>query len=103
MGLSVSLMETWPVEVYWKHISHNYRELAIKARVYHALWRPGEVGVSKAYELVGMLERGLARLRTHKEKASEQSLGSYDVLIDFVEAYLQACRENPDADISVSR
>lgn len=94
-------------EVYWANITHNLGEMATEAGIYEALWRPEEIGKEKASEIVEMLENGLADLNArpnHFQKFnSSNGWGLYENFVPFVSKYLDACKEYPDAIISVSR
>lgn len=94
-------------EVYWANITHNLGEMAEAAGIYKALWRPEEIGIAKAAQLIEPLEQGLNVLRSDPEKFrafnAPNGWGTYEGLVSFVEKYLAACREHPDADVSVSR
>ncbi len=94
-------------EIYSANITHNLTRMASAAGIYEALWRPGEVGITKAAQLIEPLARGLALLKA--DPAGFEALnapngwGRYEHFVPFVENYLAACRENPDADVHVSR
>lgn len=107
MSLTITLTVSRPVEVFWQNITHNLATMADNAGLYEALWRPEELGFLKAYELIPTLEAGLKRLKDspehYKKLNPENGWGSYEGLVAFVEQYLEACKENPDADIDVSR
>lgn len=94
-------------EVFDYNITHNLCKMAREARVDARLWRPDELGITKARELIEPLTIGLAELRTQPEHYKtfnpENGWGDYGGLVRFVEAYLAACTEWPDAEISVSR
>lgn len=94
-------------EVYWRNITHNLGKMASEAGVYEAMWRPEEKGWTKASELIEPLKSGLELLRSDPERFKafnpENSWGDYRGLVEFVETYLAACTDYPDADISVSR
>ena len=96
-----------PTEVYWRNITHNLNNMATGAGMYEALWRPEEINVTKAEQLVPLLEAGLETLRSDPERFKkfnpENGWGNYEGLVDFVESYLHACKENPDAEIRVCR
>ena len=81
--------------------------MAREAGIYKALWRPEEIGKTKAGEIIELLEKGLADLKArpeHFEKFnSPNGWGTYDNFVTFVENYLEACKEYPDAIIEVSR
>ena len=94
-------------QVYWANITHNLCKMAGEAGIYEALWRPEEIGKTKAGEIVELLEKGLSDLKArpeHFEKYnSPNGWGMYEHFVPFVEKYLEACKEYPDAIIEVSR
>ncbi len=94
-------------EVYSANITHNLNRMADAAGIYKALWRPDEIGISKASQLIDPLRAGLQRLvETPSEFIQlnpQNGWGTYEGLVAFVGAYLKACEESPDADVSVSR
>jgi len=89
------------------NITHNLNKMADEAGVYEHLWRPDEIGITKAKELIEPLRNGLHELKSNPEKYKAfnpvNGWGSYDGLVKFVSDYLNACYEYPDADVSVSR
>lgn len=107
MSLDVYLSATRPVEVYWANITHNLVGMADAAGIYQALWRPEEIGITKASQLIEPLTKGLELLKSDPAKFeafnSPNGWGLYENFMPFVEKYLEACKENPDADVSVSR
>ncbi len=107
MSLDVSLHAPRMTEVFDANITHNLGEMAQAAGIYKHLWRPEEVGASKAHHLIEPLREGLERLKSDPPKYAAfnatNSWGTYDQFVPWVEKYLNACIENPDADISVSR
>lgn len=107
MSLSVYLMQIQPTEVFWANITHNLAEMADKAGIYEALWRPEEIGIKRAQELIPILEEGLRELKAnpeyYKQFNSPNGWGKYESLVKFCEEYLEACKNFPDAEISVSR
>jgi len=107
MSLDVELRVMKPVAVFDYNITHNLGDMADKAGVYFALWRPEELGLKKAFELVPYLKVGLERLKAQPEvfrKMDPSNLwGNYDDLVEFIEKYIKACLDSPDADIWVSR
>jgi hypothetical protein len=106
-GAEVSPREYKTNEVFEYNITHNLGRMAQKADLYSALWRPDEIGCKYAKDITGMLERGLKRLKKDpegfKKLNPENGWGSYEGLVTFVELYLNACMEYPDAEIEVSR
>jgi hypothetical protein len=89
------------------NITHNLSEMAEAAGIYEHLWRPEEIGVEKAGDLVGPLEAGLRRLKGHPGKYRklnpDNGWGTYEGLVEFVERYLAACEAHPDAEVSAHR
>jgi len=81
--------------------------MAEMAGIYVHLWRPEELGITKAVDLVAPLNEGLSRLKNKPEYFKQfnpsNGWGTYENLIEFVEEYIIACVENPDALIDVSR
>jgi hypothetical protein len=115
MGLDVTLY--FPVDVgkddpeehivYTANITHNLGEMAAAAELYHALWRPGEVGCERAEDIAPRIERGLRRLRgdpnVYRALNPENGWGNYEALVSFAEEYLAACEAYPRAHIHVCR
>jgi hypothetical protein len=94
-------------EVYAANITHNLTTMASHAGIYDVLWRPEENGIRVARDLVEPLILGLERLRRHPEHFAQftpsNGWGTYGQLVQFVEAYLDACQQYPDATVRVSR
>ena len=107
MSLDISLSAVRPTEVYSDNITHNLTGMASAAGLYRAMWRPEELNISKAGELIPILASGLQALLADPEKFTAMNppngWGDYSGFLDSVQKYLEACRAHPDADISVSR
>lgn len=122
MSLDVKLISRSPIEVvceecgnkynkeveyYSANITHNLNRMADKAGIYEALWRPDEIGISVASELIPLLQDGLKKLlskpKYYEKYNSPNGWGMYEHFVPFVEKYLYACIEYPDAIIKVSR
>ncbi len=93
--------------VYSANITHNLNTMANKAGIYYALWRPEEIGKEKAKDIIKLLEKGLNDLKSRpeyfKQFNSPNGWGMYENFVPFVEKYLQACKENKNANIEISR
>lgn len=94
--------------VVWRgNITHNVNKIAKAAGIYEIVWRPDEHGIRLASELVDRLEKGLAVLKKDPSKFTplnpENGWGSYDSFVAWIEEYLQACKDNPEAIVKVSR
>jgi hypothetical protein len=94
-------------EVYSANITHNLNQMADAACIYHHLWRPDEIGITKAGQLIEPLRAGLVLLRSNpeifKKYNPENGWGNYEGLVRFVENYLEACERYPGAEVYASR
>ena len=89
------------------NITHNLSQMAAEAGIYVHLWRPDEIGITKAHQLIEPLQAGLslmksdpARFQRHNPK---NGWGTYEGFVQWIDRYLRACEELPDADVRVSR
>lgn len=93
--------------VFHANITHNLNRMADEAGIYKALWRPEEIGITQARQLIEPLRAGLAALNTDPERFRalnpSNGWGDYDGLVRFVARYLAACEQYPDAAVYVSR
>jgi hypothetical protein len=109
MSLDIHLMSKIEDEqlVFDTNITHNLGEMAGKAGIYYHLWRPEEIGVSKAGDLIKPLEQGLYLLTHQRDKFEkfnpENGWGNYDNLVLITREYINACIKYPNARIEVSR
>lgn len=107
MSLDVTLTKTMPTEVYSANITHNLGKMAKAAGIYECLWRPEEIGIITAGQLIEPLEAGLKKLlaapRKYQRFDSPNGWGLYVHFVPFVEKYLAACREHSDATVDASR
>jgi hypothetical protein len=107
MSLDVYLTRVQSTVVYDANITHNLGEMAKEAGIYACLWRPDEIDITKAAQLIEPLRDGLALLKSDPERFkrldSPNGWGLYIHFVPFVEQYLKACEKYPDAEVSVSR
>lgn len=107
MSLDVWLEVVKPCEVFQANITHNLGRMAEEAGIYKHLWRPEEIGITTAEQLIEPLRDALDRLIHEPERFKQfdppNKWGSYETLLKFVSDYLAACEENPSAIIQVSR
>jgi hypothetical protein len=93
--------------VYEANITYNVNRIAEAAGCYRELWRPDEIGIDTASQLVEPLKAGLLALVSDPVRFEalnpENGWGSYDGLVQFVTAYLKACIQHPEASVSVWR
>lgn len=107
MSLDVSLIMRQPTEVFSANITHNLTEMAEAAGIYYHLWRPEEIGITKAEELISPLMKALVDMKKrpdfYKKFNPPNGWGSYDTFVPWIEEYLKACILNPSANIEVWR
>lgn len=107
MSLDVYLTAVRPTTVYDSNITHNLGAMAHEAGIYKHLWRPEELGITKAAQLIEPLTAGLALMKADparfKQHDAANGWGVYAQFVPWIEQYLAACVENPDADVRVSR
>lgn len=113
MSLDVYLTAVRPTTVHDGNITHNLGKMADAVKLsddltlYHVLWRPDEHGLVYAADIVDYLFKGLEILKRDPKKFRQYNpkngWGSYEGLVEFVRKYLDACLENPDAEIGVCR
>jgi hypothetical protein len=93
--------------LYNANITHNLAEMATAAGIYRWLWRPEELGVKTAQELIEPLARAIHDMKSepdfYKKHDSPNGWGTYDDFVPWLEKYLQACELYPESLVSVSR
>ena len=106
MSLDVYLVDENDCEVYWANITHNLGKMAKEAGIYQALWRPREIPVYRAKDLIPFLENGIQKLVDAPSKYMEfnasNGWGLYENFLPWCCRYLEACRKYPEARIQVS-
>jgi len=115
MSLDVYLKVTKPTMVYDANITHNLGKMAEEVKVgiggkislYTILWRPEELNFKYARDIAELLDEGwntlLSDPETFKKYNPENGWGTYEGLCDFVYNYRNACWDNPEAELGVSR
>lgn len=107
MSLDVNISAVRLMTVFDANITHNLGGMAKEAGIYKHLWRPEELGITNAGDLVEPLTNGLALMRgdpiRFKAFDAENGWGIYEDFIPWIEKYLQACIDNPDGIIEVYR
>jgi hypothetical protein len=95
------------VELYSRNITHNLGRMAQEAGIYKCLWRPEEIDITHANQMIYLLEKGVALLATEKDRFekfnSPNGWGMWEHFVPFCMDYLQACRNHPEAQVEVSR
>jgi hypothetical protein len=94
-------------EFFSANITHNLGRMAREAGIYEALWRPDEIGITKASQLIEPLRAGIAMMRAEPGRfrplSASNGWGTYEQFIPWVEKYLAACEDYPGASVHVSR
>ena len=114
-------------EVYSANITHNLGKMAGEAGIYEALWRPYQLKEGynipeddhkaeweyedanpvKASEIIEIIEKGLADMKArpkHYEKFnSSNGWGMYHNFVPWIEEYLKALKEFPEAQVECDR
>jgi hypothetical protein len=107
VSLDVSLTRTQPTVVFSANITHNLGPMAREAGIYQHLWRPEELGITKAHQLIEPLRVGLNLMRNQPGRFMAlnppNGWGTYHHFVPWLEAYLEACIQHPDAEVSVNR
>lgn len=107
VSFDVWLTAVRPTEVFSANITHNLNRMAQEAGIYSHLWRPEEIGIKTAGELVAPLKAGLALMRSDPARFrafdAANGWGTYDDFVPWIAEYLAACEANPDAEVRVSR
>lgn len=91
------------------NITHNLNKMAKAASIYDEIWRPEECGITFAKGLIEPLTKGLEVLRATPLKFTTPELqpanghGDYWSFVAFVEKYLNACKEHPEARVKADR
>ena len=96
-----------PDVLYNSNITHNLSAMAAEAGIYEACWRPEEIGVTRAKDIIESLSLAIDLMEKDPERFkrfnSPNGWGTYDNFLRWVKDYLYACKNNPDAIIKVSR
>ena len=107
MSLDVMLRDDSGNEIYSRNITHNVGKMAQAADIYFCLWRPEEIGITHAKQLIEPLTKGVILLATEKDRFekfnSPNGWGMWLHFLPFCCNYLQACKSHPDALVEVSR
>lgn len=94
-------------QVYSANITHNLAKMAEAAGIYKHLWRPEELGIILARDLIEPLTEGLNKMKAdpdyYKQFNASNGWGLYEHFIPWIEQYLEACMQYPESEISVSR
>ncbi len=100
-------VETEDDYLFSANITHNLGEMADAVGIYKHLWRPEELGIKTAKELIEPIMKGLTDMKArpdhYKKFDAKNGWGTYNDFIPWIEKYLAACIEYPNSLILVSR
>jgi hypothetical protein len=89
------------------NITHNLTEMASALGVYEALWRPEEIGIKYARDLIEPLKKADKELSengySYDKYNPDNDWGTREGLTKMVREYLEACKAYPNALIHISR
>lgn len=113
MSLDVTLTKTMPTGVYTSNITHNLSKMANQVMLESGLtlrdvlWHPEKNGLYYARDISEMLDEAFNTLLAEPDRFKtynpENGWGDYEGLVDFVYGYRNACWDNPEAEIGVSK
>jgi hypothetical protein len=96
-----------PEEIYSANITHNLGAMAKEAGIYGIVWRPEENGIAKAEQLIAPLGKAIEDMKLDSERYEKHNApngwGMYKHFLPWLEGYLDACREYPNANVRASR
>jgi hypothetical protein len=107
MSLDLDLIDASGEEVYETNITHNLIDMATEAKLYDYIWRPEELGITQARDLIQPVQEGLLKLvmnpSHYRNFDAPNGWGRYDNFVIFVADYLEALRRWPDTRVLVDR
>lgn len=90
---------------HWQNITHNLHGMANEAGFGDVLW--GDTPVANAEQLADAIEVGLDSMRTDparfRKLDAPNGWGTYEQFVPWLERLVEACRRDPNAEVSVSR
>lgn len=94
-------------EVFSAYITDGFIRMAEEAGIYRHLWRPEEIGIDRAEQLIVPLEAGLATMKADPARFRQYDVvngwGKYEDFVPWIEEYLEACKAYQKAKVTVSR
>lgn len=107
MALDVTLTMNKPVEVFSSNITHNLNRMVAALGVYQEIWKSETVGINFAHQLIPVLQDAIYKMKNNPEFYqafnSPNGYGTYSDLLAWLEEYLSACKQYPEAVITVTR
>jgi hypothetical protein len=107
MSLWVYLEQVQPTEVFEQNITHNLNRMAAEAGIYEIVWKPEENNITKAWQLIKPLKKAIAEMKADPARFEKHNApngwGLYEHFVPWLEKYLEACEEYPEAKVRASR
>lgn len=94
-------------ELFSANITHNLNKMAAEAGIYEVLWRPEEIGITTAGQMIEPLDKGIELLESDPARFerfnASNGWGLYEHFVPFVRRVLEAAREFPEATVEAWR
>lgn len=94
-------------KLYSSNITHNLGAMAEEAGIYMHLWRPEEIRITKASQLIEPLRTGLELVKSDPERFKKHDAangwGTYEHFVPWLKEYLEACVKHPEATVRADR
>jgi hypothetical protein len=107
MSLDFHLIEVKERSAFDGNITHNLVGMASAVGAYKLLWRPEELGITRADQLILPLKTALSALEFEPERfrcyEPINGWGKYENLLVFIRKIIDVCVKHPEATIRVSR
>jgi hypothetical protein len=109
MSLDIYLYKNKDCEqpIYDANITHNLGRMAKEAGFYQALWRPEEIGIEKAKDLIPYIRNGINKMIEdpdyYKQFDSPNGWGLYDNFLPWLIKLFHELKRYPESYIYSSR
>lgn len=94
-------------EPFWQSITHNLVPMAKAAGIYGIVWHPAENGIKTAGQLIEPLRIAIKAMHDDPERFkvfdAPNGWGLYENFLPWLEKYLEACEQMPDAAVEANR
>ena len=93
-------------EVFHANITHNLNRMADEAGIYYHIWQPERAEIERAEQLIQPLTWGVEQMKVDPDRFTalnpKNGWGSYDDFVPWLERLIKACKQYPDAKVTVS-
>ena len=88
------------------NITHNLNKMADAVGLYEVLWKPDEIGITTASQMIPFLEKGIKKLKENPEKYkafnAPNGYGKFEDFVRFCDSVLHWCNKYPDSVIEAN-